>query len=413
MTKKIIIIGSGISGMSLAYYLNKQGADVTIIDKNDVLDSSSAGNAGFLSMYEKSPFAYPGVFVDTLRAKLKNRSPMLINKYLDFDLANWGYHFYLASKKRKYNKVIAVLEHYGKEVFEFYENLTSGEQVDCEYQRNGFALVFTEEKTYQKKLSKITKDPQYYQILTRNEISENFPFAKAELVQGAIVLKRNGHLNPEKTVLNLKKHLESKGVKFIMNEEIIDLDIENKKIISVKSKINNYQADEFVMATGSNLNLANKLKTKLVMAAGRGYSVTFKMDDSLKPKLPALFCDVYTAVTPRKSDVKITGKIEFGPSKSDPKKMVESIYSTLKFYTKDFELENGNVWAGDRPLSSDEMPYIGRDQNYSNFIYATGMGHLGMSMGPVSGRFLSELILKEQKNTDNAEILLLSGFYQN
>lgn len=412
MTKKVIIIGSGISGLSTAYFLNKKGVDVTVIDKSSLDESSSAGNAGFLSMFEKSPMSYPGVFADTLRAFIKRRTPMVINTVFDIELTRWGYQFYKASKRAKYNKTIAVLEHFGEEVFEFYDTITKQDNVDCEYERKGFALVYTEAKTYEKKLASIPQGSQHYTVLTREEIASNFPFAKANLVEGAIVLNRNGHLNPLRTIINLKNHLQDSGVSFIENEEIVDIEKSENKIISIKSKNNEYQADEFILATGSNLNIAKKISNKLIMTPGKGYSVTFKMPEELKPKLPALFCDVYTAVTPRREDVKITGKIEFGPSKSDTNERIQSILKTLNNYTKDFELKEKTVWSGDRPLTGDEMPYVGRDKDYSNFIYAMGMGHLGMSLGPISGGIICDLITKEQKNVDNTKLLLLSGFYQ-
>ena len=79
-------------------------------------------------MFEKAPMAYPGVFWDTFRAFVKRRSPMTVNSFFDPDLIKWGWNFYKASKIKKFSRTCAVLEHFGEEVFEFYDHLQKNEE---------------------------------------------------------------------------------------------------------------------------------------------------------------------------------------------------------------------------------------------------------------------------------------------
>lgn len=412
MAKKVAVVGGGIAGLSCAYFLNKAGADVTVIDRGNLDDSSSTGNAGFLSLFEKAPMAYPGVFLDTTRAFLRGKSPMTVHSFTDLDLYRWGWHFYQASRLKRYNRTCAVLEHFGEEVYDFYDHLTKVDKIDCEYHRDGFALVCTAKETYQKKLKAIPEGSPYFEIIDKDRAQELVPFVKPDAVEGIILLKRNGHLNPGKVISGLRSFLEERGVQFALNKTVTDLNLNGSQVASVAAGSEKFEADQFIMASGAEIGFAKKLKQNLVLTEGRGYSVSFQMEEALKPTLPALFCDIYTAITPRRDDVRITGRIEFGGGEAEPEKRIDGLVRVLKNFTVDFELKEKKLWTGVRPLTSDEMPYIGRDENCSNFLYAVGLGHMGMSLGPIIGNILSDLIVNDRQNVDNTKLLLLSGFYQ-
>lgn len=412
MSKKVIIIGGGIGGLSAAYFLQRSGATVTVIDKGSLHESASIGNAGFLSMFEKSPMAYPGVFSDTLRAFLNNRSPMVINSFFDWQLARWGYQFARATSRQRYNRTLAVLEHFGEEVFSFYRNLTEVDGLDIEYHRDGFALIFTDKKTYQKKLSSIPAESPHHSILEAPDIERVFPLVRPDSVAGAILLKRNGHLNPGRVISGLHGLLESRGVVFKLNEEVTHIETDSSTVCRVHSTSAAYEVDEYILASGANLALSKKLDRDFIITPGRGYSITFTLEDALKPKIPALFCDIYTALTPRRDDVRITGKIEFGTSRVTPEKRIHELVQVLKNYTRDFSISNETQWTGDRPLTGSDMPYLGRDQIFTNLSYIMGLGHTGINIGPICGRIISELITNELRNVDHKDLLNLSHFYQ-
>lgn len=412
MSKKVIIIGGGIGGLSAAYFLQRSGAAVTVIDKGSLHESASIGNAGFLSMFEKSPMAYPGVFFDTLRAFLNNRSPMVINSIFDWQLARWGYQFARATSRQRYNRTLAVLEHFGEEVFSFYKNLTEVDGLDVEYHRDGFALIFTDKKTYQKKISSLPAGSSHHSVLAAEDIKRLFPLVRPDSVAGAILLKRNGHLNPGRVISGLHTLLESQGVVFKLHEEITRIETDNSTVIRAHSASTAYEADEYILASGANLALTKKLQRDFIITPGRGYSITFTLDNTLKPQIPALFCDIYTALTPRREDLRITGKIEFGKSRSSPERRIHELVQVLKNYTQDFSISNETIWTGDRPLTGSDMPYLGRDQIFSNLSYIMGLGHTGINIGPICGRIISELITNDLHNIQHKDLLNLSHFYQ-
>jgi len=149
------------------------------------------------------------------------------------------------------------------------------------------------------------------------------------------------------------------------------------------------------------------------MTPAKGYSITFEMQEELKPKTCTLFADLFVAMTPRKSTVRMTSKFELGSTnESIVKKQIDSIHENLALYTNSFQKENIAEWTGFRPLTPNDMPIIGYDENYTNLIHATGLGWLGITFAPAIGKIMSDLINKDKDNKSNLDVLLFSAFYQ-
>ena len=104
MKRDIIIIGGGIIGLCTAYYLQKSGKKVTIIDENDISNSTSFGNAGLLSAFDKTPLSYPGVVTNTLKLMLRGQSPAIIHPTLDFKVYRWLTRFILSANEKRTKK---------------------------------------------------------------------------------------------------------------------------------------------------------------------------------------------------------------------------------------------------------------------------------------------------------------------
>ena len=118
-------------------------------------------------------------------------------------------------------------------------------------------------------------------------------------------------------------------------------------------------------------------------------------------------------MTPRQNDVRLTSKLELGSTDTKViKKQIDSIKENIKKYTIPFEMENVVEWSGFRPLTPNDMPLIGRDDEYSNLIYGMGLGWLGMTFAPSVGEILKDLVINDIENKKSDDILLFSGFYQ-
>lgn len=411
MSQKIVIVGGGIGGLMSAYWLNKLGHDITIIDKGDITDNTSFGNAGLLSAWEKTPLSRPNIISDTIKLMLKGKSPISINPTLDLHVYKWILRFCLSATASRVKKSLALFEKYGDIALNEYLKIIKEEELFLDLHQDGVYMVYTDKNSYFEKVAQ-AKDKQKYEVLSFSEAKQNLGFVK-ENIQGIINLKRNVRLNPALVMEGLKKNLGKKGVKFVLNETIVDWELGEKKIKRAVGKIASYEADTFILSSGADTTLAKKVGTNLMLTPAKGHSITFKIDESLKPKQCVMFGDLFIICTPRKDDIRFTSKLELGSKdKNVDKWMVESILKNLKEYCVDFEIKEPRYWAGFRPLTPNDMPLIGRDERYRNLVYTMGLGWLGMTFGPALGKIIAHLIHEDLENKQSDDVLLFSGFYQ-
>lgn len=408
MKRDIIIVGGGAVGLMCAYALVKQGRDVTVIDEGDITNSTSFGNAGLLSAFDKSPLSYPGVVGETLKLMLKGESPLTFHPTLDMKIYRWLLKFVQSASEERMKKSMALFEKYGQLALDLYTQMQTEDGMDLDLQKKGLLMVYTQEATFKQKIKK-SQDEERFEILDVAQTKHYLPCAN-DKIQGSVLLKKNAHIDPKRVMLEMKAFLEKSGVHFILNEKIEDLVFENDDIRYVKSKEQLYEANTVILSTGYQTKLARK---ELMLTPAKGYSITFEMPEVLKPKTSLLFADMFIAMTPRRHDVRITSKLEIGSNNKEVvQKQINSIKENFKRYTLPFEMKNPVEWCGFRPLTPNDMPLLGRDEKYRNLIYANGLGWLGITFAPAIGEIIANLITKEQANSDSKDIMAFSGFFQ-
>ncbi|ADG92752.1 D-amino-acid dehydrogenase [Arcobacter nitrofigilis DSM 7299] len=413
MKRDTIIIGAGVVGLMCAYHLHKAGRKVTIIDEGDITDCTSFGNAGLLSAFDKGCLAYPGVISTTMKQMLKGESPVNIHPKLDPKLFTWLFKFAASANEKRFKRTVMLFEKYGEDTLKLYEKMQKEDNLDFDYHRKGMLSVFTEDATYEKKLKECeSKDKKTYKILSKEETKEYLPCGN-EKIKGSILFTRNAHFDPKRVMLETKEFLEKEGVEFILNEKIIDIKFSNKKVKSVSSLTNTYEAENFILSTGYQTLLADIRKKSLMMTPAKGYSITFSMPNELKPKTSTLFSDLFIVMTPRRDSVRLTSKLELGSTDTKVvKEQIDSIKSNFEKYTLPFEMKDIKEWTGFRPLTPNDIPLFGRDEEYKNLVYAMGMGWLGMTFAPSIGKIVRKIITKDLENKNSDDVLLFSGFYQ-
>ena len=109
MSKKVVIIGGGISGLCSAYYLLRPGCSVTIIDKGDFTTGASCINAGYLTPSHFISFASPGVITQGLKWMFDKSSPLYIKPRMDLDFLKWALLFKKSATATNVEKNIPVI----------------------------------------------------------------------------------------------------------------------------------------------------------------------------------------------------------------------------------------------------------------------------------------------------------------
>ena len=411
MKKDVIVVGAGCIGLMSAYCLQKSGRSVTVIDKNDITNGTSFGNAGLLSAFKKAPLSAPGAIPDTIKLMLKGESPASVHPTFDLHLYKWLLKFAASSTQARLKRTLALFERYGQVSLDMYESMVKEDGMDFHFCKDGLLMIYTEQKTFDAKAAHC-EDPHAYEILSKERTKEYMPILNDKVI-GSILLKENGHIDPGEFMVELKKYLESKGVEFLLDEKVDKLEFQGSKVSKIHTSKGSYEAETFVLSTGADDTLAKQAKNKFMMTPAKGYSITFKMDDALKPKTSSLFADLFIAMTPRKNTVRMTSKLELGTTNPDVvRKQIDSIHKNLAMYTNTFEMREQIEWTGFRPLTPNDIPILGYDENYNNLVHATGLGWLGITFAPAIGKIISDVITIDKRNETNVDVLLFSAFFQ-
>lgn len=395
---KIGIIGGGIIGLSAAYYLNKTGHQVTIIDQSDLKDGCSFGNAGMIVPSHIIPLAAPGMISKGIRWMFNSQSPFYVKPRLNGKLIKWGYHFYRSSTKEHVFRSAPALKSLSLFSKEMYQQLAKDLPFDFGYHERGLLMLYkTKEAEHEETEMALFANQQGVEahVLSPQEVQKLEPEVKVD-VRGGIYFPGDAHLTPGKLIPQLINHLTAAGVKFQLNTPVVDFITEANGIRAIKTNSDELRFDEIVLATGSWSGLvAAQLGLSVPLQAGKGYSFTLP-DVERNVRVPSIFLEARVAVTPMGSSLRFGGTMEItGVDHSISMKRVQGIVNSIPNYYPDMRAalpDKKNVWHGLRPCSPDGLPYIGRSSNIKNLTIATGHSMMGLSQGPGTGKLVSEII---------------------
>lgn len=401
--KEVHIIGGGIVGICAAWYLSAAGRKVTVLDKSNMLDGTSHGNAGMIVPSHFVPMATPGVITQGLKWLLDNKSPFYVKPRLDLDLLNWLWKFYRSANAKKVKESMPVLLEINQRSKALYQEIASAADFDFGYDQKGLLMLYKTAKQEQEEHHLAEQAHQLgveAEMLSPSELKKLEPHMDLD-VRGGIYFPGDAHLYPNLLMQKMKADLVKRGVTFLSGHEVLDLNIVGTKIDSVQT--NNHgtiPVDELLVTSGSwTALLLRKIGIKLLIQDGKGYSITLK-EPSLRPSIPTILAEAKVAITPMGADLRIGGTLELsGLSPNITKSRVAGIIESIPKYYRNMPMKltgSSNLWQGYRPCTPDGMPYIGRSERFSNLTLGTGHGMMGLSLGAVTGLLLSQLINKEE-----------------
>jgi len=397
MNKEVVIIGGGIIGLCTAYYLQKEGHQVTVIDQSNFSNGASYINAGYITPSHFIPFAAPGMITKGLKWMFNDASPFYIKPRWDVSFFKWFLAFQKSATKTKVEKAIPVIKDinlYGKTLYE--ELLKSGD-FSFHYESKGLLMLYATTKAGDEEWEIGKRGIQEGLTVSRLTLEQTRKLddSISDACKGAIYYKEDAHMTPVNFMGELKKHLESQGVHIIPNETIVDIKLQNNRIEKIHSKTKSYTADEFVLATGSwSPLLAKKLNLSLLVQAGKGYSIN--LDRPTGIKMPAILSEAKVAVTPMLNSTRFAGTMELSGINNSiyPNRVHAIATAASKYYAKINidTIEEQKASCGLRPCTPDGLPYIGKSKVCNNITLATGHAMMGWSLGPATGALVSQLI---------------------
>jgi D-amino-acid dehydrogenase len=392
----VVIVGGGVIGVCVGYYLSKLGREVTILEQAEISSGSSFGNAGLIVPGHSIPLAHPGVLGQGLKWMLRADSPFYVKPRLDWDLITWLWKFRRASNESRMQRGLGSLSVLGYASLELLEKLVEEEDLDCEFHRHGWLMVFRTEEGLEEAIVETRLLGEYgveTEVLTRDEMLKKEPVLRTDLA-GGVFFPNEAHLNPAQFVQALARRVKEMGVKVITGTRVTEIERGYGKAVAVRTTQRDFPAEQFVLAAGAwSPDLVRELRIKLPVQAAKGYSLTLPRRGNI-PQLPLYLSEAKVAVTPLEEGLRLAGTLELaGMDFRINQRRVDGIIGSAGDYLDlPDEISRVEPWRGFRPCTPDGLPVISRTEDFENVFVATGHCMLGMTLGPVTGKLMAQLM---------------------
>ena len=405
MKKKVVIIGGGIVGLSSAYYLQKEGHEVTVIDKSDFTKGASYVNAGYVTPSHIISLAAPGIITKGLKWMLDSASPFYVKPRFELDFLQWGWAFKKSANHKKVQESIPVIKDINVFSRELYQGIQDSGDFNFHYEQKGLLMAYQKEKCGEEEWEVGKKAIELglkVEHLSKEEIQRLQPDANLQ-VKGGVFYHCDAHTSPHDFMRDMQKYLKANGVTILAEEEVIDMELVRGFITKMKTNKTEIHADEFVMAAGSwSSYLSKKLGIKMLLQAGKGYRINLHRNTGIS--LPTILLEAKVAITPMDGLTRLAGTMEIGGINHTINPVrVHAIASAAESYIEGLKItqeERLEAQCGPRPLTPDGLPYIGKTDQCKNLTIATGHAMMGWSLGPATGKLVSEIISGQQPSLD-------------
>ena len=398
---KVLVLGSGVIGTSVAYYLARDGHEVQVLDRQagPALETSF-GNAGEVSPGYSAPWAGPGVPLKAIKWMLMAHSPLVIWPLLDPAMWRWGAAMLANCTERAYalNKSRMV------PIAEYSRDCLKALRAETGIAYDDRALGTLQLFRTQKQLDGIDGDvavlKQYgvpYEVLDRDgfvKVEPALALTKDKFV-GALRLPGDETGDCFKFSNRLAEMAQGLGASFRWGTQIQGLDLQGGQITGVRTDAGLLQADRYVLALGSySPLLLRPLGLRIPVYPVKGYSITVPITDAKYAPESTIMDETHKVAVTRLGDrIRVGGTAELAGYSL---KLREARRATLNHVVTDLFPKGGDVskasfWCGLRPMTPDGTPIVGPTP-LPNLLLATGHGTLGWTMAAGTGRVIADLI---------------------
>jgi D-amino-acid dehydrogenase len=397
---RIVILGSGVIGVTSAYYLARAGHDVTVIDRQPgpALETSFA-NAGQISPGYASPWAAPGIPLKAMKWMLQQHAPLSIRPDGSRFQLQWMWQMLRNCTSARYaeNKERMVrLAEYSRDCF---KTLRDEAGITYESRQQGTMQLFRTQQQFDsaaKDIQVLRDSGVPYELLTREQLGGAEPalaLAGDKLV-GALRLPNDETGDCQLFTTRLAAMAEALGVKFRYNVAIDRLAVSHNQITGVHCGDELVQGDAYVVALGAHSTTLLKGLVDIPVYPMKGYSITVPITNAEKAPVSTILDETYKIAVTRFDDrIRVGGMAEIAgfDLRLNPRRR-----ATLEMVVNDLfpgagDTAAASFWTGLRPMTPDGTPIVGRT-GMNNLFLNTGHGTLGWTMSCGSAQLLADLM---------------------
>jgi D-amino-acid dehydrogenase len=403
---RVIVLGAGIVGTASAWFLNKAGHEVTVIERQPgIALETSFANGCQISVSHAEPWANPSAPLQLLKWLGREDAPLLYRFRADWLQWKWGMHFLrecLPARTAANMRHIYALADYSRRIL---QDVRAETGVDYDCSTRGILHFYTSQQEFEHaaKAAQLMRDfgcPR--STVDADEVVRIEPSLAhmRDRIAGGDYTPTDESGDVFKFTTGLGERAAQRGVMFRFNCTATRFTsggstIDGLEIIDAHGRHELLRADAFVVAAGSFTNaLLDPLGIRLLVYPGKGYSATYTVTDpSVAPQV-SLTDDGHKIVISRLGDrLRVAGTCEFNgyTRELNPVRCEMITRRTRELFPGACDYDRPQYWTGLRPLTPSNVPYVGRTR-YSNLYLNTGHGTLGWTMGCGTGLALADIV---------------------
>lgn len=388
-----VVLGGGIVGVSVAVQLQRRGLSVALVDRRAPGNETSHGNGGLIQREGVYPYAFPRE-LSTLLRYARNRStdvryhPGAMPTLLPFLYRYW--HHSRADRHAEIARAYSTLiEHCVTE----HRSLIEAAGAEALLRTNGWMKVFRSAAAMDATVAEAQRWQREYGVgheaLDASALRAAEPALSHTLVGGVRYTDSDSVSDPKGLVTAYSKLFEQLGGRVLVGDAAT-----LEPSWRVMTQDGPVLAKSAVIAMGPwSGDLTARLGYVLPLAVKRGYHMHYAVTDGAKLNQPVLDAEAGFLITPMLRGTRLTTGVELG-FRDSPKTPVqlEAVEPLARGIFPLGARLDAEPWLGRRPCTPDMMPIIGPAPRHDDLWFAFGHAHHGLTLGPVTGRLIAEMM---------------------
>jgi D-amino-acid dehydrogenase len=390
---RCVVVGAGIVGICTALQLQRDGHEVVVIDRNGPAEGASRGNAGIFAIGHVVPIGTPAILKRVPAMLLDSTSPLTIRSSYITQIAPWLIRLLAASTPRRVEAISHALAAILGPALESYQPMLQGAGASDLVQRRGWLILYETEAS--RRAAEPDLDLRRSRGIKLEELDEGtirqlVPGLRPGPIWGVMQPDCAHTVDPYRLTVTLAEAFAAQGGTIHRADVQTGIGADGKAQLTASD--GPVAFDVLVIAAGAwSRTLLRGLGEDAPLDTERGYHVM--MENNIDLRVPLLSADHKFSLTPMTEGIRLGGTVEFAGLKApaNPRRW-DVMTQRSRSLLPGLKREMRSTWMGFRPSMPDSLPVIGPSARHPSVYYAFGHGHLGLTLGAITGRMISDLV---------------------
>ncbi len=406
MKADAVVLGAGIVGISVALHLQKRGRSVVLLDRRGAAEETSFGNAGLIQREGVVPYAFPQEFGALLRYGLNRSIDAHYHLSALPELAPFLWQYWKHSRRERHAEIARLYARLIEHCLDEHDALAAEAGAGALLRRTGWMRVFRTERERDLRIAEAARWRAEFGVgfsaLNNKELQEKEPHLAPVLVGALHWTESVSVIDPQGLALAYLRLFESRGGRFLQgNAASLRQERDGWSLRAVAGQI---EAGTAVVALGPWADVVTRaLGYDLPLAVKRGYHMHYRAAGEATLNHPVLDSERGYMLAPMQRGIRLTTGAEFALRDAirTPVQLGRAEPVARELFPLAERLDS-EPWMGARPCTPDMLPIIGRAPRHASLWFAFGHAHHGLTLGPVTGRLIGEMVAGETPFVDPA-----------